>query len=150
EFEAGGYYFMAGPHVLTNALTAWSWGLNLPVGLLGEWRDQTTLRSLVIWGFAALQMVVLVYAVRTQPWRAMLAGFAWFWVSVLPALPLRGHFLPYYLLLPIAGFSLMVAASWAELYDSVATRRPLAATAMLSMAFLVLAIVYSRTSRSEA
>jgi hypothetical protein len=150
EFEAGGYYFMAGPHVLTNALTAWSWGLNLPVGLLGEWRDQTTLRSIVIWGFAALQMAVLAYAVRTEAWRPVIAGFAWFWISVLPALPLRGHFLPYYLLLPIVGFSLMVGASWAQLYDRIATTRARPAVAMASMTFILLALVLSRTSRSEA
>jgi hypothetical protein len=150
EFEAGGYYFMAGPHVLTNALTAWCWGLNLPVGLLGEWRDQTTLRSVVIWGFATLQMIVLACAVRKEAWRPIVAGFAWFWLSVLPALPLRGHFLPYYLLLPIVGFAVMVGSSWGQVYGNLATKRPVTAGTIVSLIFVVVALVYSRTSRSEA
>src|SRR5262249_60719059 len=60
QIEAGGYYFMAGPHVLTNAATAWAWALNLPIGMLGEWRDNTPARSFFFWTFAALQMVAIV------------------------------------------------------------------------------------------
>lgn len=150
QFEAGGYYFMAGPHLFTNAITAWSWALNLPVGLLGQWRDQTTLRSLVIWGFALLQMLILPFALGTKAWRPILAGFASFWITVLPALPLHGHFLPYYLLLPVAGFSLMVGASWTAVADRIRSERRVAVTTAIAAMFAVLILVYLRTSRSEA
>src|SRR5262249_16865164 len=59
ELEAGGYYFMPGLHVVTNGGTAWSWAMNLPVGMLGKSRDNTRTRSVVLWSFAGIQMGLL-------------------------------------------------------------------------------------------
>jgi len=149
QLETGGYYFMIGPHVLTNAVTAWSWALNLPVGLLGEWRDATRLRSLVLWGFAGIQMALIVYAFLRRDWRPVLSGMALFGIAVLPALPLMGHFLPYYMFLPVVGFSVLVGATWNRLFEELPRRLPLAPV-VTSLAFAALAYVCVRSSRSDA
>jgi hypothetical protein len=150
QLDIGGYYFMTGPHLLTNAGNAWSWALNLPVGMLGAWRTITRMRTLVIWVFAIVQMMVAIYAVLRGNWRPISIGFAWFWIAVLPALPLMGHFLPYYLFLPIVGFSLIVGASWNQMYQDLSSLpRPLA-DALVAATFAVLTLVYARTARSEA
>ncbi len=150
QLETGGYYFMLGPHLLTNAGQAWAWALNLPVGMLGQWRVNTQSRSLVLWGFAAIQMLLIPYAFRCGQRKPLLSGLAWFWIASMPALPLMGHFLPYYLFLPIAGFSVIVGATWNCLYEVLPARFRVTAAAGLCAIFGVLILVCARTSRSEA
>jgi hypothetical protein len=149
QLETGGYYFMMGPHLTTNAGRAWAWAMNLPVGVLGAWRDATRMRSLVLWSFAVVQMVWIAYGLRVQ-WRLSLFGLAWFWIAALPALPLLGHFLPYYLFLPLVGFSILVGATWNIIYERAARRAPAVASALLSVVFAVLSIVCAKSARSEA
>jgi hypothetical protein len=148
RLDTGGYYFMIGPHLATNAATAWAWALNLPVGLLGEWRVITRSRNLVLWGFAAIQMLLLVYGLLGRARKAVLAGLALFWIAALPALPLFGHFLPYYLFLPIMGFALIVGATWNQLFETLSRRMP--AAVGIGLIFVGLAFACIRSSRSDA
>jgi hypothetical protein len=150
QIETGGYYFMVGPHLATNAANAWAWALNLPTGMLGQWRVNTQSRSLVFWSFAAAQMLLIVYALARGERKSLLFGFAWFWIAVSPALPLMNHFLPYYLFLPVAAFALIVGASWNRLYEDCSERSPRLAQFAGGAIAVVLLLVCVRTSRSEA
>ncbi len=151
QLETGGYYFMVGPHILTNAATAWAWALNLPVGLLGQWRDVTRMRSIVLWGFAAIQMLLIIYycAVRRNRLPIFTAA-SLFWITALPALPLMGHFLPYYMFLPIGAFAALVGATWQQFYEDLAKRTPAGAGLVLILIFVVLGVVCVKSARSEA
>ena len=148
--EAGGYYFFVGPHILANAVSAWAWALNLPVGMLGVWRVITRSRNLVLWGFAAAQMALIVYAFVRGERKPLAAAVAWFWITAAPALPLLGHFLPYYMFLPITGFAVMVGLTWNRFYEDLSERVPAIGGVMLASTFGVLILVCSRTARSEA
>jgi hypothetical protein len=148
--EAGGYYFFIGPHILSNAISAWAWALNLPVGMLGVWRVITRSRNLVLWGFAAVQMALIVYGFVRGERKSLAAAVAWFWITAAPALPLLGHFLPYYMFLPITGVAVIVGLTWNKFYEDVSERVPAAGGLMLASTFGVLILVCSRTARSEA
>ena len=148
--EAGGYYFFIGPHILSNALDAWAWALNLPIGMLGAWRVITRSRNLVLWGFAAAQMALIVYAFVRGERKPLAASVAWFWITAAPALPLLGHFLPYYMFLPITGFAIMVGLTWNRFYEDLSQRVPAIGALMLASTFGLLILVCSRTARSEA
>jgi hypothetical protein len=150
ELDTGGYYYMVGPHILTNAGDSLAWALNLPVGMLGHWRDSTSNRNLVLWGFAFTQVLLLIYALARGDRREVLAGFVWFWIAALPAFPLMGHFLPYYMFLPIIGFAVLVGTTWSRLYEDVSARSPIAAGVLLGATFTLVSLVCAKTARSEA
>ena len=52
---------------------------------------------------------------------------AWFLIAVSPPLPLFEHFLPYYLFLPLAGFSLAIGI----IFDAVYRKLPASAVAIV-------------------
>jgi len=60
-----------------------------------------------------------------------------------------GHFLPYYMFLPVVGFSVLVGATWNRLFEELPRRLPLAPV-VTSLAFAALAYVCVRSSRSDA
>src|SRR5262249_43217046 len=64
-----------------------------------------------------------VFALRRGNAPALRAGAAWWWLAVLPVLPLPGRTYLHYLYVPLAGAAIAVAA----LFEAVALRRSAAA-----------------------
>jgi hypothetical protein len=102
------YRFALDRTIVENIHTATTWAFNLPRG----W--QTESRHLQGWTITFLKLfrvVVLILALwlMFRPERRLvLAGFAWFFIAVGPALPLFEHFMPHYLFLPLVGFSIAI------------------------------------------
>ena len=59
-----------------------------------------------------LALALTVLAFRTRNASLLHAGTAWWWLAVLPVLPLPGRTYLHYLYIPLAGCSLAVAAVW--------------------------------------
>jgi hypothetical protein len=98
-------------------------------------------RALVL----ALTTVLLLKAKRN----VVLYGWAWFWIALLPALPLVSHFVSYYLFLPVAGLSLVVGFGLSWFYDVInRTRIPIAAATLVLLLGGVL-YVTSRAIRAD-
>ena len=79
-------------------------------------------------GVARWLLPILAVAVSLLPFRlggsALLrAGTAWWWLAVLPVLPLPGRTYLHYLYVPLAGAALAVAALWERFLASPTARR---------------------------
>lgn len=82
----------------------------------------------------AFRIVVLagmVVLLLTPSRNLILFGVAWFFITLLPALPLAMHFLPYYTFVPIAGLSLIVGAVLVWAYDAIRRVHRFAAAAFV-------------------
>jgi hypothetical protein len=62
-------------------------------------------------------------------------GIAWFLITAVPALPLKNHFLPYYLFLPIVGVSLVIGSAFTLAADRLARLHRMAAASMIVILF---------------
>jgi len=67
--------------------------------------------------FRALVFGLIIMVLIKPERKLILFGLAWFWITILPALPLISHFLTYYLFLPVVGLSLVIGTVFARLYD---------------------------------
>jgi hypothetical protein len=79
----------------------------------------------------------------------ILFGFAWFWVTLLPALPLVAHFFPYYLFLPVIGLSLVVGLVFTALHDRLRRVQPVLAAAIIVLVFGGVLVVTSRSIEGD-
>ena len=59
-----------------------------------------------------LALVLTALASRARPGGLLRAGVAWWWLAILPVLPLPGRTYLHYLYVPLAGAALAVAALW--------------------------------------
>jgi len=146
----GGSYNLAfNGTMLRNADVALTWAFNIPRGSWGTWQHlkRVEIAYLKIFRFlvAALSLALLITSER----RMVAIGAVWFAITILPALPLRDHLIPYYLFLPIAGLSLVVGAAFAWIYDVLRRRQPVAAGAILFMTFAGMVYVTSRSIRGD-
>src|SRR5205807_6468216 len=66
----------------------------------------------VLMPLLALALTVLAFRPLGTP--VMRAGAAWWWLGVLPVLPLPGRTYLHYLYVPLAGAALAIAAIWDE------------------------------------
>jgi hypothetical protein len=82
--------------------------------------------------------------------RFILAAGAWFLISVGPALPLFDHFLPYYLFLPLVGFSFGIGVIFEAVYRKVAGYSPTGAAAVTVAPLLALAAICATAARNDA
>jgi hypothetical protein len=113
------YDLILGPSLLRNLDYATTWAFNLPRLSITESRGLKGwslgfLKAFRL-GIATLGIAVLAYGRR----KWILLGLAWFVIASFPALLLRDHLMPYYLFLPVAGFSLVIGAALEWLYESV-------------------------------
>jgi hypothetical protein len=81
--------------------------------------------------------------------KIILFGLAWFWIALLPALPIATHFVPNYLFVPIVGLSIVVGVVFYIGYDALRSIQPLAAAASLVVVFAGLLYVNSRSIRDD-
>ena len=102
------YRFALDRTIVENIHTATTWAFNIPRG----W--QTESRHLQGWSitflrlFRAVVLILALWLMFRPERRFVLAGFAWFFIAVGPALPLFEHFMPHYLFLPLVGFSIAI------------------------------------------
>src|SRR4029079_8765713 len=119
--------------IFKNADLAATWAFNIPRGWWGHWKQPKPgmLASLKVFRVLVLGLAVLALL---RPERKVIAlGIVWFWITILPALPLIAHFVPYYLFLPVAGLSLVVGAGFIWLYDALSRIRPALAAATIAI-----------------
>src|SRR5207253_10808368 len=88
-----------------------------PRGMWGQWRPLTP--AMISWlkAFRALVLVLTVILLLRHERKFVLFGLAWFFITILPALPLVDHFIPYYLFLPVIGLSFVIGSIFTWMYD---------------------------------
>jgi hypothetical protein len=113
----GSYQLVLDRTVPLNADTAFSWAFNMPRGWITSFRDIPDGMLTFLKAFRAVTIGLTLFLLLQGPRRILLFGLAWFCLTILPALPLVNHFLPYYLFLPLAGFSLVLGTVFAWVGD---------------------------------
>jgi len=143
-----GYQFAFDKTVLRNADTAMSLAFNLP----RHWYSQSRLprgmlRQLRV--FRALMLLLLLGALIKGQIEPIAIGVIWFFVALAPALPLHNHFLPYYLFLPLVGFSLIVGTAFDFGYQLLRASVPSLSLPLVAAIFAQLVLVNARSVWNE-
>jgi hypothetical protein len=131
----GDYVLVFNRGFLKNADLASTWAFNIPREWWGHWQHLTARMLSYLKFFRALVCALILVALVGPQRKIVLFGMAWFWITIFPALPLVAHFIPYYLFLPIAGFSIVVGVVTAWLYDKLSRIRPPVAAATIVLLF---------------
>jgi hypothetical protein len=103
-----GYRFALDKTMLENADVATTWAFNIPRGWMTESRGVTGWMIQFLKGFRIFIALLALWLLLKPERKIVLAALAMFVIALLPALPLVNHFLPYYLFLPLAGFSIAI------------------------------------------
>jgi len=144
------YRFAADQTILKNADYALTWAFNIPRGWQTQSRQQHgwTITFLKIFrGIIALLGIWMLF----QPERPLvIAGFLWFFIAAAPALPLFEHFLPYYLFLPLAGFSIAIGVVVEAAYRKAAAYNKAVAGSAGAVVFYVLAVICAVAAQNDA
>jgi hypothetical protein len=115
--QASGYDFVLGKSILLNASNGLSWAFNIPREWAALCQEQPPWAVCFLIGICiAIAMLSLIVLSDRKRRGWLLFGLAWFFIASGPALALQKHFLPYYLFVPLAGFSLVIAAAVDWLY----------------------------------
>lgn len=119
-----------------------SWAFNVPRGWTMQFSALPQSTRYFLKGFRIAMLALaggMLFDRRRRPW--LLLGVAWFLTTLTPTLPLLNHFLPYYLFLPLAGFSLVIggAADW--LYEHLGRFSLPAATVLCAALFVPLPLI---------
>jgi hypothetical protein len=146
----GDYIAVLNSGVLTNAALAWTWAFNLPHDLSPPWSVMSPAMIQYLKAFRVLVMALAtVVLIFSRQRRVILLGLAWFWITLIPALPLVAHFMAYYLFLPVVGLSLVVGVGFTWLYDRLRQIQPVLAAAVIVLIFAGGFYVSSRIIRTE-
>ena len=133
-----------------NGHSAVSWAFNLPRGWITEYRHMQV-PALRFLKYFRIAIILLGLWLMFRPERRfILAAGAWFVISVAPALPLFNHFFPYYLFLPLAGFSIAIGVIFEAVYRKVSGYSPAAAAAVIAAPLLVLGSICATAARNDA
>jgi hypothetical protein len=135
--------------VLTDARLAISWGFNIPRGWWGQWQHLSRALFAYLHFFQILTLALIAVTLIRPERKIILLGLAWFWIALLPALPMATHFVPNYLFVPIVGLSIVVGVVFYTAYDALRSIQPMAATASLVLVFAGLLYVNSRSIRDD-
>jgi len=133
--EAGGYTFVLDNTVLKNADLALTWAFNIPRGWWGQWRPLTTGALAFLKVFRALVLILGIILLVKGERKVILIGAAWFFITIVPVLPLLDHLIPYYLFLPLAGLSVVIGVVFAWAHDALRHAQPIAAMAFVVLVF---------------
>ncbi|HYR43153.1 MAG TPA: glycosyltransferase family 39 protein [Terriglobia bacterium] len=158
------YRFALDRTILDNADYALTWTFNLPRGWQTESRHLAGRRLTFLKLFRAavvilgLALCLRIFVVNQQgpkaqvfrPDRLILAAAAWFFIAVGPALPLFEHFMPHYLFLPLAGFSIAIGAIADAVYRKIAAYSTAAAAMAVGVPLIVLAGICAVAARNDA
>jgi len=147
--DGGNYVVALNGTILENADLALIWAFNIPRGYWGQWQDMTPVRMEYLKIFRLLVVVLSLVLLMTSERKMILIGAAWFAITILPALPLLNHLLPYYLFLPIVGLSLVVGVVFTWTYDVLRQRQPIVAAMAIFIVFGCMLYVTSRSIRGD-
>ena len=129
------YFPVFGLGMLKNADVSLSWAFNIPRAYAAQSEPLNAFMLGYLKFFRALVLLLTAVVLIKSDRKAILFGLAWFWIALLPALPLIRHFLPYYLFLPAVGLSLTVGTVFAWLYDALSRIHTSGATAIIVLTF---------------
>jgi hypothetical protein len=142
--KPGDYTVVLNEGVFKNADLAMTWAFNLPRGSWGTWHQLTPAMVTYLKFLRALILALAVVLLISPERKAVLFASAWFWLTLLPALPLVNHFIPYYLFLSVAGLSLMVGAGFVWLYDRLRRFHMVVANSIIMLVFGSILYVQAR------
>jgi hypothetical protein len=144
------YRYAVDRTLLENGHSAVSWAFNLPRGWITDSRHMQV-GALTFLKFFRIAIAVLGLWLMFRPERRfILAAGAWFLISVSPALPLFDHFFPYYLFLPLAGFSFGIGVIFEAVYRKVAAYSQAGAAVVTIAPLLALGAICATASRNDA
>jgi hypothetical protein len=144
------YRYAVDRTLLENGHSAVSWAFNLPRGWITDYRHMQ-IPALTFLKYFRIAIVLLGLWLMLRPERRfILAAGAWFVISVAPALPLFEHFFPYYLFLPLAGFSFGIGVIFEAVYRKVAEYNRSGAAAVIMAPLLALGVICATASRNDA
>lgn len=135
--------------VLTDVRLAGTWAFNIPRGWWGQWQHLSPAMLRYVKFFRLLVLALLALMLIRPERNIVLFGIAWFWIALLPALPIATHFAPYYLFVPIMGLSLSLGIAFALAYDLARSIQPQLAAAAIVLLFGCLLYVNSRAIRGD-
>jgi hypothetical protein len=147
--SVGDYTPVINGGVLTDARLAISWGFNIPRGWWGQWQHLSPALFAYLHFFQLLTLALIAVTLIRPERKIILFGLAWFWIALLPALPIATHFVPNYLFVPIVGLSIVVGVVFYRAYDALRSIQPLFAAASLVVVFTGLLYVNSRSIRGD-
>ena len=136
--------------ILENAHSSVTWAFNLPRGWITESRHMQV-PALTFLKYFRIAVVLLGLWLMLRPERRfILAAAAWFLFAIGPALPLFEHFFPYYLFLPLVGFSIGIGVIVEAVYRKAATYSTAGAAAVTITPLLVLGVICANAARNDA
>ena len=140
--DAAGYRLALDDTVLKNADLALTWAMNIPRGYMGEARQLTPGMLTFLKVFRIVLAVSTVFLLIGRDRMKAIFGISWFYLALVPSLPLVDHLLPNYLLLPLAGLSIVVGMAFTQLYDAARRLRRLAPAAAPALVAIFAAMLY--------
>ena len=144
------YRFALDQTILQNADVALTWAFNIPRGWHAQWRALDGWMVALLKAFRLLTGLLALWLMFKPERRLVLAGLAWFAITIAPALPLFDHFFPYYLFLPLVGFSIAIAMILDTAYRKAASYTPTDAGLALGISLAVLFAICIVSVRSDA
>jgi hypothetical protein len=139
-----GYQLVIGENILSSLKTSSQWVFGFPAGAQGNWQLPAPWMFVILYAFSLTVIVAAVLSLWSANRRLVLFGLSWFVISASPMLPLIDHFLPYYLLAPLAGVSIVVGVVLAGAYERLSRIAP----AAVSTAGILLLTTYGAASAS--
>ncbi len=132
------YSVSLGENLLENVARLFGWSVDLRDPIPDLHAATLGASRFVLPGIA---LVLSVLAFRPGAPRLVRAGTAWWWLAVLPVLPLPGRTYLHYLVVPLAGLALVVAGLVEEfLARRARAGEPIASRSAWAMALVVLAL----------
>lgn len=144
-----GYNLVLDDTVLKNADVAASLAFNIPRGWWGQWQHPTPAMMNYLKFFRGLVFALMIVLLIRPERKMLLFGVAWFFITALPALPLLNHFIPYYMFLPIAGLSLVIATVFVWTHDSLRRIQPFVAWTFTVLMFAGMLYVTSHSIAAD-
>jgi hypothetical protein len=144
------YRFALDQTIFQNADVALTWAFNIPRG----WSTQS--RAVDGWmlgflkAFRILIGLLAIWLMFRSERRLVLAGLAWFVITIVPALPLVDHFFPYYLFLPLVGFSIVIGTILDTAFRKAAAYNRTGAGLALGISLAVLFAICIVSVRNDA
>jgi len=145
-----GYRFALDKTIGENADVAATWAFNIPREWMTESRGTTGWMLGFLKGFRIVIALLGVWILLKPERKILLTALAMFVIAVLPALPLVNHFLPYYLFLPLVGFSIAIGIILDAAYGKALSWSPSGAKLAMCATLAILFAICIASVRKDA